>query len=61
MMNTQRKTFINEMNARDVRKLSQPIEGYYDPEQHPINAKHFLDNVWMWFCIIAMLILSVAL
>ena len=52
---------ISDIKARDVRKLSQPIEGYYDPEQHRINAKHVLDNVWVWFCIVAMLILAVAL
>jgi hypothetical protein len=55
-MNTQRKTFINQIKAKDVRKLSQPIEGTYDPMQHRINAKNTIDNVWVGIAIVGMLI-----
>ena len=56
MMNKQRKTFINEIKAKDVRKLTQPIEGTYDLKKNSIDAKNTLDNVWVGIAIVGMLI-----
>ena len=55
-MNTQRKTFMNEIKAKDVRKLTQPIEGYYHPMPRRTEVKKIMDSILWSVCIVGMLI-----